>query len=48
MSIYFDFVKLLLLLEYSTADLLSENNLSGLSTPSNVRSSVTKFSSHIP
>ena len=43
MSINFDFVELLLLLEYNTIDLLSQNNLSGLSMPSKIRSPVTKF-----
>ena len=43
MYIYFDFIELLFLLEYNTADLLSKNNLSGLSTPSIIYSSVTNF-----
>ena len=46
-SIYLDFVELLLLLEYNTADLLLQNNLSGLSTSSIIHSPVTKFHSHI-
>ena len=45
MSIYFDFIELMLLLEYNTADLLLQNNLSGLSTPSTIRIPVTKFRS---
>ena len=48
MSICFDLDELLLLLEYSTADLLSQYSLSGLSIPSRMRSPVTKFRSHIP
>ena len=48
MSICFDFTELLLLLEYSVVELLSQNILSGLSIVSTMRSPVTKFRSHIP
>ena len=48
MSIYFDFVKFLLLLEYSTADLLSQNNVSGLSISSIISNLVTKYRNNIP
>jgi len=48
MSMCFDLVELLLLLEYNTTDFLSQYNLSGLSMPSAIFSPVTKFLSHIP
>ncbi|CAL0309363.1 unnamed protein product [Lupinus luteus] len=47
MSICFDFVELLLLLENNTTDLLSQYNFSGLSIPSTFRSPMTKFLSHV-
>ena len=43
MSICFDFVKFLLLLDYNTVDLLSQNSLNGLLIPSTIRSLVTNF-----
>jgi hypothetical protein len=42
-----DFDELLLLLEYNTAELLSQYNLSGNLIVSTMRSPVTKFLSHI-
>ena len=48
MSMCFDLVDLLLLLEYNIADLLSQYNLIGLSMFSTIFSPVTKFLSHIP
>jgi len=47
MSMYLDLDELLLL-EYITADLLSQYNFSGLSIPLRMRSPVTKFHSHNP
>jgi hypothetical protein len=43
-----DFDELLLLLEYKTAELLSQYNLSGNLIVSTIRNPVTKFLSHIP
>jgi hypothetical protein len=47
-SICLDFDELLLLLEYSTAKLLSQYNLSGNLIVSTIRNHVIKFLSHIP
>jgi hypothetical protein len=47
MSICLDFDELLLLLEYNTAELLSQYNLSGNLIVSTIRSPVIKFLSHI-
>ena len=48
MSMCFDLVELLLLLEYNTTDLLLQYNLNGLLMLSTIFSPVTKFLSHIP
>jgi hypothetical protein len=48
MSICLDFDELLLLLEYNTAELLSQYNLSSNLIVSIIRSPVIKFVSHIP
>jgi hypothetical protein len=48
MSICLDFDEFLLLLEYSTAELLSQYNLSGNLIVSIIRNHVTKVLSHIP
>ena len=47
MSICLDFDELLLLLEYNTVELLSQYILSGYLIVSTIRSTVTKFLSHI-
>lgn len=47
MSVCFDLVKLLLLLEYGTTDLLSQNNLSSPSIFSSTRNLVTMFINQI-
>ena len=47
MSLCFDLVELLLLLEYNIADLLSQNNFNSLQIPSKMRIPVSKFFSHI-
>jgi hypothetical protein len=47
MSICLDFNELLLLLEYSTAELLSQYNLSGNLIVSTIRSLMIKFLNHI-
>jgi hypothetical protein len=48
MPICLDFDELLLLLEYNTAELLSQYNLSGNLIVFIIRSPVIKFFSHIP
>ena len=48
MSMYLDLDELLLLLEYKTADLLSQYNFSGLLISLRMRSLVIKFGSHNP
>ena len=48
MSMYLDFDELRLLFAYSTAELLSQYNFSGLSIDSTIRSLVTKLRSHTP
>ena len=47
LSICLDFDELLLYLEYSTANLLSQHSLSGLLIPSTIRRPMTKFLNYI-